>query len=275
MRQILLILFLNTVFCFSQRHELTFNTTFGSATNIFKKSVVSSSARPFNYPQNINRKAVSITYSYKVFKKLGLSFFTGFDFVSVKYKHTIIEQYKDEMYNIGNILINKNLINIKGLGLSEGLDFYNGKISLNFGFAFIHRVFFSEVDTVDSDRFDSYFDPNRKYSFKEVTFFSSNHIFDNWDDISYNDVYLNLEYHLLCKAKLNDKLFLNFGFTYTRNFIMFYFIPDSYIYKNGNISHTHIEQVGTVFYPGIKDDFLNFNLGLSYKFDKIKWQKTK
>jgi hypothetical protein len=276
MKSFFLILFLNIFICLPQRHEITFNGSFGGATSIFctEKKLNNSinNWNQYNYFKNINRKALSATYSFTAFNKIGLSFFSGIDIVNVKSKFSLILS-TSYWRTLNFIIINKALINFKVLGVSKQIKFFNNQFSLNVGFSFIRRFFIENKKNYHIDSFKtSPTTPFVKYKYDLTTYFSKNNFFNNPDGISKKDYSFNLEYHLICKAKLDEKLFLNFGFTYTRNFIMFYEVPDGYVYINKTIFHTHIEQVGAKTNSGIKDDFLNFNIGLTYKFGKFKFK---
>lgn len=278
MKYILIIFILIISFIgFSQKHEFNFNTKLGTSTKNLKPINPVNTTRRDYYSAltNTNDKGIFVNYKYRVFNNLNLFLSTGLEFSQSKYYFKVIENHED---HLANVFINKKRLTLHVLGLSKEFNFYDGNIILDLGVDWIERFYFTTTDNYVNNYTRSEIIPWIDYKYSLTINYKGD--YHNTDHVLKSTLHHNAEFHLHVKFKMTDKLFLNFGFNYAKNMAFYYkYRTDFLYYHNGETvpykfySDLDIIDVDDRLRHGVKNDFLYFNVGLSYKFDKFNFKK--
>jgi len=274
MKNIIIILLLINTTLYSQNHEVNFNTRIGTATGNFSVLTPTLGTRyAFKKMRNLNDKGVYFNYKYKLFKKINLYISTGFDLSQSKYYQKILD---GRPKHLDNIIINKTRLTYHIFGLNQQFNFYGGKLILDLGINWIERIYSNKIDNYKT-AYKSNNEDWIKYKYDLTTYYDRLYI--NESNIRGNDMTFNLEYNVHIKAKIYKNTYLNFGFNYTRNNIFFYdYTVDVLYFHNGSTTPTAFwfdQGFGDKTKNGIRDHFLYFNFGISYKFEKFNIKNKK
>ena len=272
MKTIILALLFVNITASAQNHEFNINYRLGTATSNFNILTPTLSTRgQYKKMTNISDKGIYFNYKYKILKKINLFISSGFDFSQSKYYQKVINA---DIYHLDNIVVKKNRLTFHIFGLNQQFKFYKGKIILDLGVNMIQRFYFKDSDTYKID-YKSNNEDWIKYKYNLTTYYDKFYI--NESNIKGKHLFYNLEYNLHFKAKIRKNTYLNLGVNYTRNNIFFYdYTVDVLYYYNGSTTPNGFWSdlgFGDNTKYGIRDHFLYFNFGISYKFEKFKFKK--
>lgn len=261
-------------FGFCQNHEVELKYRFGLATENFQMSEPGPYTSYNHYKtRSLNDQGIVLNYKYQIWKRARLFLSGGVDFSKSKHFQRINQDLGGR--NIDNIIISKKRYTFH-LGIHKQFNFYNDKVILDLGCDVIRRNYGSKIDNYSIDfKRSEHFDWI-EYRYSYTAFYDDEHYGSGALD---GRKKLNLEWSLTAKYEIYKNLYLDIGFSYSRQNIFFYnYNFDMLYYLGGSTTPT-----GSYSFLGtfgstpenvyaINEDFFYLNLGLSYKFN---WNNKK
>ena len=255
----------------AQNHEFGINYRIGFSTRSIQMLSPDNFSR-FDYEKmrGTYDNGYTLIYKYKIWKRLNLFVTGGLEFSQSHHYQPIIDFYGTG-HHLDNITITKNRIGLH-FGIDKQFVLYDSKVLVNIGLHAVDRYHSSKGDNYTSG-FKSNNEDWIKYSYQLTTHYDS--YYENDENIGNKPyIYLNAELSAQVKFKMGDHTYLDLGLSYTRNNYFFYdFRYEVLRFVTGNpqpVSTTTYYGFidGTKF--GIRDHYLYFSAGISYKFN---WKK--
>jgi hypothetical protein len=212
---------------------------------------------------------LTVSYKYNVLKKYNVFAVGGVEYSKSTHYLQILE---DGGSHLDNVIIDGNRIGLK-IGISKQFHFYNSRLLLEFGFNAVKRISIFPSRSYSSDFVFNETQDWIEYKY-DLTAYYDDYFPNDLDLLPSKFKNINLESSIGLKYKLVENLYLNTNLTYTRNNIFFYdFSYTINYYMNGSSTPTSTYknlgiQDGYKF--AIRDHYLYFSAGLSYKFN---WNK--
>ena len=270
-RKFLIVVFVMTTFVsICQKHEISFVNRIGLSTTQFQKPVFNDQEiKNFAKPNGVYDIGSGIRYKYDIWEKANIFLSAGVYIARSQYTFYIYDLFNTGI-PIEQVLINKNRFEIEILGLSKQIRLYNGNIILELGFNTSIRYHIKNHDQYVQE---TYLSANgggfsikpRKYRYNINVFYDKYYYNPNYSEK--RNMFLFGTYHLNSKFRIRNNLYLDLGFFYQRNYMFFY---DYLYYFELTGGEEHIEGMESQLGPdnklAVKNDFLNFTFGLSYKF---------
>jgi hypothetical protein len=258
----------------TQNNEISFNYGIGIAIN--KLRIVDPTFENNTFEnQYSHMKAKSqydhgatILYKRSIFKKLKLFATAGVELSSSKHYQELIDPYER---HLENIRLTSNRIAFH-LGLNKQFEFYDSKVILDLGCHIVDRYALNKTKSYATG-FHYNNEDWIEYKYDLTTYHGKYYENDGVVE-SKAYMYLNLDFSATLMLELSTNMYLNLGVSYSRNNVFFYdYSYEINYYYNGSTipSETQtFEGLQGDFDPkfGMRDHYLYFETGLSYKFGR-------
>lgn len=258
----------------AQVHELDFNYRIGFAASSLKvldptfEDNIYENQYTYNYVKPQFDQGVTLLYKWKFFNEAKLFLTGGIEFSSSKYYQQLIDP-NDRL--LDNIRLSSNRFSFR-LGLNKQFQFYHSKVILDIGCHIVNRYYFKTKSIYYTD-FHFNNEDWIEYKYNLTTYYGK-YYENNVGIENKRYMYLNLDFNINLMLELFKNTYLTFGVSYSRNNIFFYdYTYTINYYNNGSSIPTStfsFEGLEGAFNPkfGVREHYLYFNFGMSYKFGK-------
>jgi len=276
----IILLFLYSFTLGAQNKQIEFNYRIGLSTNsVLMIEPDGFTSREYEKMSTTNDMGFIFSYKQKINNKYNIYLSTGIDLSqSHHFQRVILHKYDTPSSHIGNIVLKKMRWSLRLIGIHKQFYIWDNRLIINLGVEYVNRFCFSSITNYKSDFVKSSYAQNIEYSY-DLTTYHSNITYPNNRTIPKRKRFLHLspDFNLQLKFKITKQLYINTTLNYSINNYFYY--DYKYVVKikksptpSGQVP-THTENYhgyvdGTKY--AVKDNFLYFNFGISYHFDKFK-----
>lgn len=252
---------------YGQNHEIDFGIRgSGPISNLIIKQPDNFTRYDIYNLKSLTDGGLSLSYKYKIWKKINLFLTTGFSFSQANYILPINNYLTSEL--LAHVQISNKRFTCNFVGLEKKFSFYNNKLNLNFGWSLTNEIYLKNHQNynaknlkVDNNEIKQY--ETLKYEYNVDTYYNKA---KTNSDVGYKQIYNNGLYYFQIQGKLSKNINLNFALEYYRNIVFFY----NYSYKlryefTGNIGWNSLSGAFDPHYAS-RTHYLGLKLGFSYKF---------
>lgn len=260
------------MYSYGQNHEITVGSRLGIANTQFQKRELDNpDVLKYAQPEGIYDAGIGAEYKYAIWKRASLFLSTGIYYSKSQYTFPIYSPFFPGV-PLEQVILDKNRIDIQFLGLAKQFTLFEDKLILELGANLTYRLYNSRHDQYLQDTYLSTLYVNgttiKKYKYDINVFYGKFYPNPNYDEKRYMNI--NSAFNITSKYMLLKNCYLNIGFFYQKNFYFFYDYLHLIQLNEGEdlLAGSSLSQVGPDSKLGVKNDFLNFTIGLSYKFGK-------
>lgn len=270
--QLLFLITIITSLSYAQNQELSIDYRIGLASNrLLSNTPTQYTQYDYQKMRSMYDQGLVLGYQYKIWKRFNLFLSGGLELSQSSYYLPLVD-YHQTLHHLDNIEVKQQRYTLR-YGIHKQFTFYEGKVVLDLGCEVVDKYYFNSYHKYSSDFKTNSLDGTR-YSYTVKTYYGG--IYNNDEHIhSKGYFYLNADYMAKLKLRLHRNVFLDLGVTYSRNNIFFYNYSYSLVYyQNGSPNPTgtyNQQELDGDYHPKyiIRDHFLYFNAGVTYKFDKL------